>query len=304
MQDLEPLIEEIGSLHRAVAKLEMSGNKQVKSDVYVENLDEVKKHLRDELEKFGRSLKGIIEGSKLPSFNISETIKLSNIGELDKSLKALRDVADALEAKIGKINFEPKLNVSANVPDVHVPEIKVPDIYIPKIDAPNVTVNPIIDINLDDVISALEPLKLLSRNPKNPLSVRLSDGKEFIEELTRAVRDGNEQLATVVSTSYGLTKDEYKAAQRELYDAATAANDSVSVGNTTTSVLSARSRISIILTNDSDEAIYVSKGATAIMNKGIRLNASGGAVVIDDWNGAISAICASGSKTLCYCETY
>lgn len=206
----EPLVEEIGSLHRKVSMLEAKG-KSSNSDIYVENLDEVKKHLRDELARFGVSLKQIIQSSKLPSFNISETIKLSNIGDLERALKQIADVADALESKISKINFEPKLNVTATVPDVNLSyDVNIPEIKIPEIKAPNVTVSPVVDIDLDAVIHALEPLKLLSRSPKNPLSVRMSDGKEFLEELTRAVSRGNEQLATVVSTSSGVTSDELR----------------------------------------------------------------------------------------------
>lgn len=303
MQSLDPIIQEIGSMHRSIAKLE-SRKAQPTDEIYIENLDEIKLHLRGELERFGKSLKDILQSSKLPSFNISETIKLSNIGDLERSLKALQLVVSTLDKKISKINFEPNLNVTATVPTVNIPEIKLPMIHVPKIDAPSVTVNPIVDIDLTSLLEALEPLALLSNSPDSPISVRLSDGQDFIEEITTALREGQEQMATVVSTSYGLSKDEYKAAERELYSASTAVNDAVTIGSSSTSVLAARTRVSIMLTNDSDETIYVSKGATAVINKGIRLNASGGAVVIDDWNGAISAICASGSKSLCYCETY
>jgi len=80
--------------------------------------------------------------------------------------------------------------------------------------------------------------------------------------------------------------------------------DSVTVGATTTVVLTAaqvEDLEEIILVNDSDETIYVAYGASAVMNKGIRLNANGGSV---SWaypripQVAINAICASGSKVL------
>lgn len=218
MVSLDPLLEEIGTLRKAVSGLEKKTNvKQGPEDVYVTNQDEIKLHLRAELERFGRGLKALIESAKLPSLNISETIKLSNIGELQKALDSLKSVADALEAKIGKINFEPKLTVNANVPDVIVPDIKVPDVIVPKIEVPTIHVPPaIVDIDLRELLSALEPLTLLSRDPESPISVRISDGQEWLKEMTETIRRGNDQLATVVSTSYGLTKDEFKAAVGEL----------------------------------------------------------------------------------------
>mgnify|MGYP007059453664 CR=1 FL=1 len=83
-------------------------------------------------------------------------------------------------------------------------------------------------------------------------------------------------------------------------------NTSVTVGSSSTSVLTANpTRKTVILTNDSDESIYVSLSGTAVMNQGIRLNSSGGAIVVDldgIYTGAITAICSSGSKNLCVSE--
>ena len=58
-----------------------------------------------------------------------------------------------------------------------------------------------------------------------------------------------------------------------------------------------------LMVNNSDEVIYINLGGTAAANTGIRLNASGGSyemsVAGGNWfNGAITAICASGSKIL------
>jgi len=79
------------------------------------------------------------------------------------------------------------------------------------------------------------------------------------------------------------------------------ANFNVSIGTSSTQVLAANSnRKLLILVNDSDEAIYVSLGATATLNNGIRLNASGGALALDNpiYKGVVNAISANGSKTL------
>lgn len=78
-------------------------------------------------------------------------------------------------------------------------------------------------------------------------------------------------------------------------------NFSVSIGTSSTQVLAPNSgRKLLILVNDSDEPIYVSLGATATLNNGIRLNASGGALALDNpiYKGVVNAISANGSKTL------
>lgn len=85
-------------------------------------------------------------------------------------------------------------------------------------------------------------------------------------------------------------------------------NNSVVVGNTTTVVSTQKDkRMYIILTNDSDETIYLAIGEAASGGKGIRLNASGGAYGLepeDILNFQINAICASGGKNLCITEVY
>ena len=90
-----------------------------------------------------------------------------------------------------------------------------------------------------------------------------------------------------------------------IFDPDADANDGkVSVLATSTTVRPInRSRKFLFLCNDSDETIYVSLGATAVINQGIRLNAAGGSVLIDEKHtGKVSAICASGSKNLTFSE--
>lgn len=80
-------------------------------------------------------------------------------------------------------------------------------------------------------------------------------------------------------------------------------NTSVTVGTTSTLVLAeAAGRLLVTLTNDSNETIYISLNAAAVMNKGIRINANGGMYELNQNNlykVAIYAICASGGKNLC-----
>ena len=88
----------------------------------------------------------------------------------------------------------------------------------------------------------------------------------------------------------------------------TPTHSEVAVGATTTAVIAANSaRKYLLLVNDSDEAIYVKLGAAAVMNEGIRINASGGSLALSAQNGnlyagAINGICSSGSKNLLVTE--
>lgn len=65
-------------------------------------------------------------------------------------------------------------------------------------------------------------------------------------------------------------------------------------------------RTSCTITNDSAVVIYLQLGRDAVANKGIRLNASGGAYEINKsnpWKGSVYAIAASaGSNRLCVTE--
>lgn len=63
-----------------------------------------------------------------------------------------------------------------------------------------------------------------------------------------------------------------------------------------------RSRLSLTLVNDSENLIYVFKGGGAEVGKGIRLNANGGAIVIDDYTGQVTAAAKTAKSKLCVCE--
>ena len=86
----------------------------------------------------------------------------------------------------------------------------------------------------------------------------------------------------------------------------TATNTKVSVGSADTQVLVANaSRKFAAFVNDSNEVIYLSLSATAVMNEGIRLNANGGSYwinLLELYTGEVSAICSSGSKNLTVME--
>lgn len=86
----------------------------------------------------------------------------------------------------------------------------------------------------------------------------------------------------------------------------TATNTKVSVGSSSTSVLSAGSRSYALFVNDSDEDMYLSLSGTAVLNEGILLKTGGGAYQIDVNNlyiGAVAAISTTGTKNLTVVES-
>jgi len=77
----------------------------------------------------------------------------------------------------------------------------------------------------------------------------------------------------------------------------------VTAAVTSTQVAAANAdRIKIIMTNDSNETVYVAYGTAAVLNRGVRLNASGGSLVEENWTGAINVISTSGSKIVTFIE--
>lgn len=79
--------------------------------------------------------------------------------------------------------------------------------------------------------------------------------------------------------------------------------DGVTIGTTSTLIAAASSSRKILrITNDSNEDIYIAEGTQAQLNKGTRLNRSGGIYQTDGdypFKGAIYGICLSGGKNVC-----
>lgn len=63
-----------------------------------------------------------------------------------------------------------------------------------------------------------------------------------------------------------------------------------------------RSRVSLTLTNDSENVIYVFKGEGVVIGKGIRLNKEGGSIIIADYTGIVTAAAKTAKSNLCVCE--
>jgi hypothetical protein len=204
--DLTPITDALGQLKRAVMS-----NVAPKS-VEVENIDRIKLYLRQELDGVIKAVKAVKEAIPTPpkavevtnfpkSEKAPDNVKVNNLDELGDKLAKL------LEAVQG-LNVNPIVNVPA--PIVNVPEQPQPIVNVPQ------ALPPILDLDLSALLAALKPLNLLSRDPNKPITVRMSDGRHFIDALTQTLKDNGERLATVVSTSYGLTKSEFKQAATEL----------------------------------------------------------------------------------------
>lgn len=91
-------------------------------------------------------------------------------------------------------------------------------------------------------------------------------------------------------------------------EAALEVHTAVSCATTTTEALAANtSRISALLINDGATVIYMKIGEAAVLNQGIRLNASGGSYYMTAGDGnldteAVNCIVASGTETIMVTE--
>ena len=70
----------------------------------------------------------------------------------------------------------------------------------------------------------------------------------------------------------------------------------VSDGNITWRSFNNGRRNGVIVVNDGTNVVYVAFGNRAILNNGIRLNASGGSVSVANYQGILSAICGVNSN--------
>lgn len=202
--DLSPVTNAVDSVRRAIVA------KEYPDAVEVKNLDEIKKHLRLELKAVVDAVKSIdipeapktVEVSNFPEMQKHpDSVKVNNLSELSTHLERLLTAVEG-------INVNPIVNVPAPIVNVAPQEATV--VNVPQ------SLPPIVDLDLSALLSALKPLGLLSRDPNKPITVRMSDGRSFIDAIASVLKDNGERMATVVSTSYGLTQSEYMSAQRNL----------------------------------------------------------------------------------------
>lgn len=93
-----------------------------------------------------------------------------------------------------------------------------------------------------------------------------------------------------------------KVGSGQINQFSTGTNTSASVTTSNTSIVAGNSgRQYLVLVNDGANPVYLGFGATAVANKGIRLNASGGTLEINQDNlftGAINGIATGGTSVV------
>ena len=201
---------QLGNIIRAIEELKKEVGALDKEDVSIDNFDVVKGHLRTELGMLAKTVNQHIKGIKIP-----QSLSVANFDIKVEDLTTLIEAINDLRAIVSQVDFNPTIEVKAssvNVDAPTIPEIKIPEIKLPKIIVPEtkVTVNP--EVDLSELLEALEPLQYISDSPKKPLAVRLSDGAKWITALKQA----KEQMVTAFTAGGGMTSDEYKTAFKKV----------------------------------------------------------------------------------------
>jgi hypothetical protein len=228
--------------------------------VSVSNFDEVRLALRKELTILSQKLEKAMKDA-----SDSKQISSMDLMRIQELVQTLKQIASIYQNVFENINFTPEVTVNVpeirlpdiNVPEIVLPEIKIPDVYV---SSPQVTVNPTdVTIDLSRLLEALEPLRLLSDKPSSAISVRLSDGKRFIEAM-KEVSKGQDKMVQVFSSAQpGLTSDEYKEIIKSTSDVTSVSGSASSV----TLLAANQNRKGFMIFNDSTAILYVKLGATA-----------------------------------------
>lgn len=149
---------------------------QERHDKLVSDLSESSRKQQDSLNQLVKEVKDTLEtvkNIKLPDFPTPQftvpDIKLPDI-------------------KIPNITIPEIKSPDVIVPDIVIPEIKIPQIIVPEIKIPEINVPETI-VNVE---TRLEELIEFLADPKNPVAVRLSNGKNFFDQLTQAVVAGGQ----------------------------------------------------------------------------------------------------------------
>ena len=190
MTNIAPIIRELKSLSEAVKG-------SVSDEMSIDNLVEVKLHLRTELSTAVKKITDALHILTIPEKKVDE-----------KLLNTLTDAVKEVKDSLNKINFTPTVNVEPPV----IPEIKLPQINVP---TPQVTVNPDLDIDFSELKEYLKPLQYITNDASKPISVRSSDGKSFV----RAIEKANDKMIKVMGNAGGgMTQDEFRSTQRTYED--------------------------------------------------------------------------------------
>lgn len=195
----------INSIVKSLGNLE----KTLGDSTEVSNFDEVKLHLRNELSRLSKSIQDTVSSIKVPdAINVAGmTIRIAELTNIAQALEGLKEITTQFE-------FKPTITVNAPIiPEIKIPEIKIPRIEAPNVnvEAPNIKVEPIVDIDLSELLEALKPLGLLSNRPGKPISVRMSDGDKW----AKALKEAQNGIVRAFSAG-GMTSDEWKSAYKKV----------------------------------------------------------------------------------------
>lgn len=61
-------------------------------------------------------------------------------------------------------------------------------------------------------------------------------------------------------------------------------------------------RVSLYVVNNGTKPLWLAFGATAVADEGIRLNENGGAIIISDYTGIVTAISKEAEPVACFIE--
>lgn len=61
-------------------------------------------------------------------------------------------------------------------------------------------------------------------------------------------------------------------------------------------------RVTLYVTNDGANVVYLALGPTAVKNEGIRLNANGGSFTDQNYKGVVSVVTAEGESVVTFAE--
>ena len=212
--DLSPITNALDSVRRAV--IANTGQESIE----VSNFDEVRLAIKKEIAVLVDKLKPLMLDMCKAMPEMPSEMRVSNFPKMEvmpetmtvSNLSELGDLLTRLIQSVESINVSPIVNVPA--PIVNIPEQMAPVVNIPPMPMQ-------MPLDLSPILQRLDPLKLLSRDPNKPITVRMSDGRSFIDAIANVLKDNGEKMATMVSTSYGLSKDEMSSLNNQWEDPTT-----------------------------------------------------------------------------------
>lgn len=237
----------LGILLNALSEIRDGLANVASENVSVDNLDEVRAALRNELNRISKPLIRSIESLKMPADRLDQIksdIERKNYMALEEShdIQIVRKPKQRISIdNLSDIQFPSSIDV-ANLSDVQkylgelgevlskalnvevkAPEVTVntPDIIIPDINVPEV------NIDLSELKKALDPLKFLSDRAKKPLSVRLSDGQKFLKEINAIIKN---QQAQTTAFSQGLNESSARKAFKSALSASGSGSGNIGAG--------------------------------------------------------------------------